>query len=311
MVGKYINNIINNYNIMVKLSIVYVARDDRYGDDYNVVEFAKNDIRNNPNFSQNFTIKYNNIQRIKTALDNNIQLLDKYFTDNYEIIFIDWNPINYQYLHSNTELSNIFNKQNVKSIIVSNETIKKTQLNPNGFYEYYGKNVGIRHSNGDLILISNPDEILTEEIVKEMNEKTDDHNKYYRCEYRIDVDHNLKEIARGASFPKNNIHDDEILGTPASGDFTLAAKHILIKMQGYYEVLSSGNEATCDSTLIKKLYNNNIKPVMLKGNILHLDHKKHTRTGGASNNTTTYENAESWGFNNYSLNKITNNVFKI
>jgi len=83
MVEKYINNIINNYNIMVKLSIVYVARDDRYGDDYNVVEFAKNDIRNNPNFSQNFTIKYNNIQRIKTSLDNNIQLLDKYFTDNF------------------------------------------------------------------------------------------------------------------------------------------------------------------------------------------------------------------------------------
>ena len=128
MVEKYINNIINNYNIMVKLSIVYVARDDRYGDDYNVVEFAKNDIRNNPNFSQNFTIKYNNIQRIKTSLDNNIQLLDKYFTDNYEIIFIDWNPINYQYLHSNTELSNIFNKQNVKSIIVSNETIKKNTI---------------------------------------------------------------------------------------------------------------------------------------------------------------------------------------
>jgi len=55
----------------------------------------------------------------------NIKLLDKYFTNNYEIVFIDWNPINYQYLHSNTELSNIFNKQNVKSIIVSNETIKK------------------------------------------------------------------------------------------------------------------------------------------------------------------------------------------
>jgi len=50
MVRKYINNIIINYNIMVKLTIVYVARDDRYGDDYNVVEFPENDIRNNPIF---------------------------------------------------------------------------------------------------------------------------------------------------------------------------------------------------------------------------------------------------------------------
>ena len=296
---------------MVKLTIVYVARDDRYGDDYNVVEFEKNDIRNTQCFLQNFTIKYNNIQRIKTALELNIKMLDKYFTNNFEIIFIDWNPINDQYLHSNIELLNIFNNPNVKSIIVSNETIKQTQLNPNGFYEYYGKNVGIRHSNGNLILISNPDDILTEEIVKEMNEKTDDHNNYYRCEYRIDVDHNLKEIARGECFPKNNIFEDEILGTPASGDFTIASRNILIQMQGYYEVLSSGNEATCDSILIKKLYLNNINPVMLKGNILHLDHKKHTRTGGASNNIKTYQNAESWGFNNFDLIQISPNIFKI
>ena len=296
---------------MVKLSIIYVARDDRYGDDYNVVEFTPNDIRNTPVFSKLFTIKYNNIQRIKTALDINIKLLDKYFTNDYEIIFIDWNPINEKYLHINTELYNIFNNPNVKSIIVSNETIKQTKLNPNGFYEYYGKNVGIRHSNGDLILISNPDDILTEELVKEMNEKTYDHSKYYRCEYRIDVDHNLKEIARGESFPKNNIFDDEILGTPASGDFTLASRNILIQMKGYFEVLSSGNEATCDSILIKKLFNNNIKPVMLKGNILHIDHKKHTRTGGANNNINTYENVESWGFNNFDAIKITDNVFKI
>ena len=73
---------------MVKLSIVYVARDDRYGDDYNVVEFAKNDIRNNPFFSKTFTIKYNNIQRIKTALELNIKMLDKYFTNNFDNIVI-------------------------------------------------------------------------------------------------------------------------------------------------------------------------------------------------------------------------------
>lgn len=78
---------------MPLLSVIYVARDDNYGDDYNVVEFAYNDKRRTDvNFYNKFVIKYNNIQRIKFTLNHNIKLLDKYFQNDYEIIFVDWSP---------------------------------------------------------------------------------------------------------------------------------------------------------------------------------------------------------------------------
>jgi hypothetical protein len=294
---------------MVKLTIVYTARDDCYGDDYNVVEFPSSNKRHSTDFKNNFVIKYNNIQRIKTAVENNILLLDKYFTNNYEIIFIDWNPLNNKFLYLNDELQNIFNKEQVKSIIVSNETVQSKELNHKGFYEYWGKNVGIRNSLGDFILISNPDDLLSEEIVIEMQNKLVDNNSYYRCEWRLDVDHNLKEIERGASFPKNGITVDEIMGGPASGDFTLTSKKTLFDIQGYPEHISNGNEASSDGALIVKMYTNNIKPVCLNGNILHLDHKKHSRSGGTV--THTYTNSDNWGFNDYNMIKIKNNVYKI
>ena len=70
---------------MVKLSIIYTARDDNYGDDYNVVEFPQSDIRNkDPNyFKNNFTIKYNNIERIKFAVESNLLLMEKYFNNDF------------------------------------------------------------------------------------------------------------------------------------------------------------------------------------------------------------------------------------
>lgn len=296
---------------MVKISIVYVARDDRYGDDYNVVDFPSQGKRDKNYFKKNFTIKFNNIERIKFTLENNKELMDKYFIDDYEIIFIDWNPINNQYLFNNTKLE-ILKDEKIKNIIVTSESIEKRGLNKKGFYEYFGKNVGIRNSVGDYVLISNPDDVLTEELVKEMKEKLDNKKEYFRCEWRLDVDHELKEIERGASFPKNGKIEDEIIGTPASGDFTLSSKEAFLEMKGYMERISNGNETMCDGRLLIKMYKNGYIPKQLNGNLMHLDHKKHNRSGMAKDYwQNNYNNEDNWGFNDFEIKQLDKNLYEI
>ena len=132
----------------MKLSIVYCARDDGYGDDYNCSK-----LRTDPEFAKKFVLKYNSIQRIKFTLEKNIEILNKYFKNTFEIVFIDWSPKNEQYLYLNPELQNIFENDCIKNIIVPSNIIKKHNLNPKGFYEYFAKNIGIRHAKGEFILL--------------------------------------------------------------------------------------------------------------------------------------------------------------
>jgi hypothetical protein len=294
---------------MKKIAIVYVARDDKYGDDYNVVDMPS---RDSIDFKTKYVIKYNNIQRIKCALEKNIELLDKYFKDDYEIIMVDWSPINNQYLYKNDVLKGILQNNNVKNIIINKEIIEKNGLNPTRFYEYFGKNIGSRFANSEYILISNPDDILSEELVVAMSIQDYDNNHYYRCYSRLDVDHELNVIDVGLCFPKNGNIIDEVMGSPASGDFILVSKKTFFDMKGFCETKNNnnGNEAYCDGQLIIKMYNNNIMPVILNGSILHLDHKKHDRSGGSGYHwINDYTNDDTWGFNLFVIKNIYDNIF--
>lgn len=295
---------------MKKITIVYVARDDKYGDEHNIVNMPS---RDNIHFKQKYIIKYNNVQRIKCALKKNIELLDKYFTDNYVIIIVDWSPINDQFLYKNNELKDILQNNNIKNIIVNKEIIEKYGLNPTRFYEYFGKNIGVRFADSEYILISNPDDILSEELVLQMSIQVYDNNHYYRCYSRFDVDHELNVIDEGLCFPKNGNILDEVMGTPASGDFILASKQTFLNMKGFSEtkINNNGNEAYCDGQFIIKMYNNKIMPVILNASILHLDHKKHDRSGGTNDWMKDYDNDDTWGFNSFVIKNIYDNIFVI
>jgi hypothetical protein len=50
---------------------------------------------------------------------------------------------------------------------------------------------------------------------------------------------------------------------------------------------------------------------MLNGSILHLDHKKHDRTGGSINWMNSYDNDDTWGFNYFNIKQIEDNIFVI
>lgn len=293
----------------MKLSIIYCARDDNYGDDYNCTK-----LRTDPEFAKKFVLKFNNIQRIKFTLEKNIEILNKYFKNDFEIIFIDWSPKNEKYLYINDELKHILKNKCIKNIVVPSDVIKEQNLNPKGFYEYFSKNIGIRQAKGKFVLIANPDGVLTDEITINMKNIMENTKFpfYGRCHSRRDCDHNLKFIEEGLSFPKNGNIFDEVMGTPAAGDFLLAEKDIFMYMTGFQEEFNSnGNQTMLDSKLVIKLFKNNIKPIKINGSILHLDHNKHDRTGRPSSMIVDYKNNDSWGFNNKSITNIIDNVFFI
>ena len=83
------------------LSIVFGGRDDNYGETF--------------------------IQRLEKALDYNIPLLDKSGLD-YEIIAVDFNPIDQKYLYENELLSSFLKNKRVKNIIIDNTVILEEGL---------------------------------------------------------------------------------------------------------------------------------------------------------------------------------------
>ena len=69
------------------LSIVFGGRDDNYGETF--------------------------IERLEKALEYNIRLLDDSGLD-YEIIAVDYNPIDQKYLHDNESLKSYLNNRGKK-----------------------------------------------------------------------------------------------------------------------------------------------------------------------------------------------------
>ena len=111
----------------MKLSIIIVARDDKYGDDENEGIYQ---LKEKP---------LDNIGRIKFCLENNANFFEKYFKNNFEYIVVDWSPIDNRYLRNNEQLKNIFQNKNIKDFIVEPTVVDKMGPNPKGFYEYFGK----------------------------------------------------------------------------------------------------------------------------------------------------------------------------
>ena len=142
------------------LSIVFGGRDDNYGETF--------------------------IQRLEKALDYNIPLLDKSGLD-YEIIAVDFNPIDQKYLYENESLSSFLKNKRVKNIIIDNTVILEEGLCSTTYYEYFAKNAGIRISTGDFIFVTNSDILLTQSLIDKIKEELKNDNKddyFYRVIYR-------------------------------------------------------------------------------------------------------------------------------
>ena len=270
---------------MIDLSIIITGRDDGYGD--------------------GMLSPYNEITkdtfcfRMKRTIENNLKLFSNK-NINVQYVVVDWSPLNEKTLNKNEYLKEIFYFENIKHVIVPGSSIEKRGWNPNNFYEYYAKNVGIRNSDGNYLILTNPDIIFTNELCIEISEaiKSKNEKNYFRPYSRKDVDNNLLLLQEGLNFPKNKVFLDEVLGGPASGDFVMSTKNNFIeKGMGYDETFSTNpnkQQANLDPNILMNFYKNGINPYMFSSSILHLDHAKpHQREGII--NLSGYNNRSDWG----------------
>lgn len=277
---------------MKKISIVIIGRDDNYGDD-----------QHHGIYNLRFKPK-TFIERIKFSLEKNIGLFEKFFGDKFEYVVVDWSPIENKILSDNLELSQILSHSCVKNVVVQPKRVEAVGLNPRGFYEYIGKNVGIRNCEGEYLLLTNSDDFFTEELLEEILEvvESDNRENYYRPYSRKDVDGEFNVTGEGNSFYEGSIFGK--IGTPAAGDFVLTHRSNVIEIgKGYNEQTSTTNDenmrqTALDGALLVNMYLKGIKPIRLGNSIFSFDHNKLDRFNFFEV-LQEYDNKENWGMSDF------------
>lgn len=135
---------------------------------------------------------YKFFDRTQNFFDNLFFLCEKYKL-NAEIIFVEWNPPKEEkklYEVLGIKKSHYLR---IRFIEVSNsihKSIKNSDKMP--LFEYIGKNVGIRRAKGKFILVTNPDIIFSEDMIRFLSKKNLKENEFYRTD-RLDLHIDLPE----------------------------------------------------------------------------------------------------------------------
>lgn len=129
--------------------------------------------------NDNFNGRY--MYRLQNFIDHLVYSCEKFGLD-AEIIVVEWNPPErsnrlYEELRMPKNLEHV----SIRFIEVPNNIHKKFENSDNiHFFEFIGKNVGIRRANGDFVLITNTDIIFDEELIDFFSKKKLKDRVYYR-----------------------------------------------------------------------------------------------------------------------------------
>jgi hypothetical protein len=273
------------------LSLILTGRDDDYGGNF--------------------------IERLHKALQWNMPQLN--ISDprlQYEIILVDWNPIDGKYLFENPVLKGTLANLFVKNVIVDQSVLVAEGLNPNTYYEYFAKNAGSRYATGDLFFLTNSDILLTPELIAEINaiHKSDDIEDYfYRTRYR-------GEITLGSSprddYPVDDLHHPEypdacICGL-YSGDASMFTRDTFMNVAtGYNEGepahRTDYNQSAMDGEILWNVYKKGKQLKFMDAAYFHIDHgRPNPRDSFYSHET--YENKPNWGFVDYETEQLNGNT---
>ena len=275
------------------LSVVLGGRDDNYGENF--------------------------IPRLKQSLENNLSKLDKSGLD-YEMIVVDFNPFNNQYLYKNNLLEEVLSHPKIKNIIVDNSVVLAENLGPTTYYEYFAKNVGCKNSSGELIFITNSDIIITDclidEIVKEVKNK-DKNDYFYRVRYRGEI--SLGMIPDESNEPVEDLHHPEfpdacICGL-YSGDSSMFSRDVLFNVataynEGEMRHRTHVHQSAMDGEILWNVYRKGKKLKFLEAHYYHIFHGPRPQRDNFYHQGT-YENTEDWGFVKYPKEKIKENIVLI
>lgn len=288
---------------MLDISFVVCGRNDNYGGDF--------------------------LSRINNFISS-IIILSRKYEINSEIIIVEWNPVlNTKYLWEEIISSNILlkmYKHKIKIIIVPcsiHETFKNRVQKKLPLYDYIGKNVGIRRSNGKFIVVCSPDLIFKDDLFLKLKNNffTDKYiyrvcrqdyknfnlilseNKPYK-EYIDEINNNVYITHLQDNIEINNLKDrmdDYPLFTNGCGDFLLMERSNWFKIKGCPEI--SDIFLHLDSATLKKASTIVEQWVLnLNCSVLHQDHERpHILIEDLLSN---YDNDEKWGLNNVDLETI-------
>jgi len=275
------------------LSIVLGGRDDNYGENF--------------------------IERLDQAVSSNLKKLDNYQL-NYEMIIVDFNPINESYLYKNKLLEKSLSHPKVKNIIVDNSVILAENLGSKTYYEYFAKNVGCKNSSGELIFVTNSDILMTdcllEEIAKEfVNENRNDY--FYRVRYRGEVP--LGTILDEENEPVEDLHHPEfpdacICGL-YSGDASMFPREVFFNVatgynEGEEKHRTQVHQSAMDGEILWNVYKKGKKLKFLEAHYYHIFHGPRPLRDNFYHQGT-YKNKEDWGFVNYNRKNINHNTIMI
>lgn len=254
------------------------------------------------------------LNRLYTSISKNIENLEA-FEIPFEYIVVEWNPER-DYLTFNKMFENLFTEKNIKDIVVKKEAVAKEGLNLKKYYEYRSKNVGVRNSRYDNLIILNADIVITNKtmgIIKNLVVNGLDVMKYYRFRYRTIVDDELNIIRKDDTYAPQS-PDAAICGF-FSGDLMLLSKETFIQYgEGYDEVSSNhmyGGESGMDGEILWNMYNKGVRVEMFDEEYYHINHHYNNSTNkGGQYNMSGYKNKSDWGLINYDK-KINGNIIEI
>lgn len=283
------------------LSVISVGRDDKFADDF--------------------------ISRLKRSITTNIKFLEKN-NITFEYILVDWFPIKNQFLYINEDLKEVLKDERIKNIIVENSIAEKENINPEIFYEYFAKNVGIRNSSNDYILIINSDIILPQSawtlIDEVLNKEEIVLDNFFRPYERVNVefvDDNEIKVVNRLVLEEKGLPDECICGG-YSGDFLFVSRKTLTEKGRGYNETDPGHRSThkwqtgMDAEILWNMHNRGIYKKFLMTPYYHITHGNSSpetslgikQVDGIYRLNITYENKSNWGFIDYKKENISSNV---
>jgi hypothetical protein len=274
------------------LSVVLGGRDDNYGENF--------------------------IERLNQAVSTNLKNLDQSNLD-YEMIVVDFNPIDKKYLHENSILKETLSHEKVINVIVDPSVSVEEDLAPSTYYEYFAKNVGAKNSSGELIFTTNSDIIFSKNLIDEISSELNNEERnelFYRCRYRgeINLGFDPDENTPAADLHNPSFSDACICGL-FSGDATMFTREVFFNVAtGYNEGEKRHrthlSQSAMDGEILWNVYKKGKKLKFLESPYYHINHgRPNPRDNFYSQDT--YTNKPDWGFVNYSKTKLNENTILI
>jgi hypothetical protein len=265
---------------------------------------------------------------------NSLNNYSKIYPGLLELVVVEWNP------PTNTApLSSIIPQCDslpIRIITVSPE-IHDQYKTKAPVLEFLAKNVGIRNSHGEYVLVTNPDILFSSQMMHLFSLKQLEPDVLYRTDrfdfngknikindvtsyepYAIDntFQGHLSDDQTYAILPNTKLSDFPVsdynrLHTNATGDFIMSSRNTFFKINGLYENLEFTHHS--DSVSVIRFFYNKIPQCILTAPmcIFHYDHSRGNRDPWNPNKAHALGNSiglENWGLNNYNLKEWSNIV---